>query len=64
MELIASEGIASIRSFLNFVSLSDEPVIVTRNGQECLVAMTPDALDRLLFDVNLLNWSERSISDY
>ena len=53
MELIASEGIASIRSFLNFVSLSDEPVIVT-----------PDVLDRLLFDVNLLNWSERSISDY
>ena len=64
MELIASEDIASIRSFLNFVSLSDEPVIVTQNVQECLVAMTPDVLDRLLFDVNLLNWSERSISDY
>ena len=55
MELIASDGIARIRSFLNFVSLSDEPVIVTQNGQECLVAMTPDVLDRLLFDVNLLN---------
>ena len=37
----------------------DEPVVVYDGSDECLVAMRPAVFERILFDANLLNSSNR-----
>lgn len=40
---------------------TDEPVIVYDGEDECLVAMRPAVFERILFDSDLLNRSEREM---
>ena len=37
----------------------DEPLVVFDGEDECLVAMRPAVFERILFDSNLLNCSDR-----
>ena len=39
---------------------TDEPVIVYDGEDECLVAMRPAVFERILFDSDLLNCSDRA----
>ena len=40
---------------------ADEPLVVYNGEDECLVAMRPAVFERILFDSNLLNRSEREM---
>ena len=40
---------------------ADEPVVVFDGEDECLVAMRPAVFERILFDSDLLNRSEREM---
>ena len=40
---------------------ADEPVVVFDGEDECLVAMRPAVFERILFDGDLLNRSEREM---
>ncbi len=61
MQPIYLDSIPQTTALLNMVRLSDEPVIVLDGDHECMVALSPNVLDRLLFDINLLNCTDRSV---
>ncbi len=61
MQPVSLDAVKQTVSLMNLAQLSDEPVIVLDDDRECLVALSPRVLDRLLFDLNLLNCTDRSI---
>ena len=61
MQPIPLESVQQTATLLNLAQISDEPVIVVDGESECLVAMSPRVLDRLLFDANLLNGASREV---
>ena len=64
MGLVAFEDLDCLQALVTLVQYSSEPLVMTCAGRECLVAMSPEVLDRILFDVNLLNWENRFIEAY
>ena len=61
MQPVSLDAVQQTVSLMNLAQLSDEPVIVLDGDRECLVALSPRVLDRLLFDINLRNCADRSI---
>ena len=48
-------ALENIQALVSCVHESDEPVVVLDGQDECLVAMRPAVLERILFDTDLLN---------
>ena len=59
METRTLADLAGINDLVKATQLSEEPVIVFDGEDECLVAMRPTVLERLLFDSDLLNAAQR-----
>lgn len=52
IELSALENVGML---VNEVHRTDEPIVVLDGDDECLIAMRPAVLERILFDCDLLN---------
>jgi len=60
MDTVMLENCHNTEQLVVEVHRSDEPVIVLDGeGDECLVAMAPAVLERILFDTALLNRTDR-----
>ena len=59
METITMNSVQDVRTLVGKAHETDEPVIVLDGDDECLVAMRPAVFERILFDSNLLNCSNR-----
>ena len=56
MNTLDLERLEGVESLAQTAESSSEPlVIIDRHGREALVAMSPDVLERLLFDTSILN---------
>ena len=55
MESLNLEQCRATADLVKCVYAHDEPVIVYDGESECLVAMRPEVLERILFDTSLLN---------
>ena len=53
-------GMSNVNALIATAHETDEPVIVYDGEDECLVAMRPAVFERILFDSDLLNQSNRS----
>ena len=58
VELRAMNGLESLVAAAHG---TDEPVVVFDGEDECLVAMRPAVFERILYDSDLLNRSEREM---
>lgn len=61
MGSIELRSLPNVSALVSEVHNSEEPVIVYDGADECLVAMRPAVLERLLFDTDLLNRTDRSL---
>ena len=59
METRSIESLSCINDLVGAVHASEEPVVVFDGDDECMVAMRPAVLERLLFDSSLLNATDR-----
>ena len=59
METRTLTDLASVDDLVKATQQAEEPVIVFDGEDECLVAMRPTVLERLLFDSDLLNAAQR-----
>lgn len=57
IELCTLKGVAELVGAAHEI---DEPVIVFDGEGECLVAMRPSVFERILFDTDLLNQTDRA----
>ena len=55
MESLNLDQCCATADLVKSVYAHDEPVIVYDGECECLVAMRPEVLERILFDTSLLN---------
>ena len=55
MEAVTLDECASVRPVMSVAYQTGEPVVLLDGKDECLVVMTPEAFERLLFDSRLLN---------
>ena len=60
METRTLQELADVRELVGAAQISDEPVIVFDEEDECLIAMRPAVFERILFDSDLLNCDERA----
>ena len=60
METAMLSSLESVRALVARAQVSDEPVVVFDGEDECLVAMRPTVLERILFDTSLLNCEDRT----
>lgn len=59
MGTCALNSMNDVRELVGIAQASDEPVIVFDGEDECLIAMRPAVFERILFDSDLLNCSNR-----
>lgn len=59
METISMNAVQNVSQLVGKVHEASEPVIVFDGDDECLVAMRPSVFERILFDSNLVNCSDR-----
>ena len=59
MESYTIQSLANVENLVALAQSSDEPVVVFDGEDECLVAMSPSVLERIMFDTNLLNSEHR-----
>ena len=59
MGSIELRSLSGVEALVAAVHETDEPVIVFDGDDECMVAMRPAVLERILFDTDLLNRSNR-----
>ena len=55
MESLYLDQCRTTAELVKSVYAHDEPIIVFDGENECLVAMRPEVLERILFDTSLLN---------
>lgn len=60
MGSIELRTLSSVSDLVAAVHETDEPVVIQDGESECLVAMRPSVLERILFDTDLLNRRDRS----
>jgi len=60
MDTCALDDVKNVRGLVGIAQSSDEPVIVFDGDDECLVVMRPAVFERILFDSDLLNCSDRA----
>lgn len=61
MDVININGLKSVKELANRAALVNEPLVVVDGEQECMVVLSPDVFERLLFDSNLLNTGSRCV---
>ena len=59
METYALNSINDVKSLVGLAQSDDEPIAVFDGDDECLIAMRPGVFERLLFDSDLLNHTDR-----
>ena len=59
MDTCMLDSVDSVRSLVSLAQNGDEPLVVFDGDDECLVAMRPAVFERILFDTNLLNCTNR-----
>lgn len=59
MGICALNSIGDVRELVGLAQAQDEPLIVFDGDDECLIAMRPAVFERILFDTDLLNCSDR-----
>ena len=59
METVALNTLQTVRELVAQAHATEEPIIVFDGDDECLVAMRPAVLERILFDTGLLNCDDR-----
>ena len=60
MGSIELRTLSDVNALIATAHETDEPVLVFDGEDECLVAMRPAVFERILFDSDLLNQSNRS----
>jgi len=60
MDTCTLDDVKNVRGLVGIAQSSDEPVIVFDGDDECLVVMRPAVFERILFDSDLLNCSDRA----
>ena len=60
METYALKEECKLKELVAAAQWAEEPIIVFDGEDECLVAMRPSVFERILFDTNLLNCSDRA----
>ncbi len=60
MDTCTLDEVKNVRGLVGVAQSSDEPVIVFDGDDECLVVMRPAVFERILFDSDLLNCSDRA----
>ena len=53
-------ALSNVGALVGAAHETDEPIIVFDGEDECLIAMRPAVFERILFDTDLLNQSDRS----
>lgn len=60
MGSIELRSLSDVTALVGAACESDEPIILYDGEDECLVAMRPSVFERILFDSDLLNRTDRS----
>ena len=60
MEAVTLDECASVRPVMSVAYQTGEPVVLLDGKDECLVVMRPAVFERILFDSDLLNCSDRA----
>ena len=60
MDTCVLDAFDDVRTLVACAQATDEPLVVFDGEDECLVAMRPAVFERILFDSDLLNQSNRS----
>ena len=55
MKAVTVEECASVQEAMDVAYQADDPVSIVDDQDECLVVMTPDVFERILFDSSLMN---------
>ncbi|MBR3181033.1 MAG: hypothetical protein IKF56_00065 [Eggerthellaceae bacterium] len=61
MGFVELRALSGMEELVAVAHAADEPLVVFDGEDECLVAMRPAVFERILFDSNLLNHSEREM---
>ena len=61
MGFVELRALSGTEDLVAIAHAADEPLVVFDGEDECLVAMRPAVFERILFDGNLLNRSEREM---
>lgn len=61
MGFVELRALSGTEDLIAIAHNADEPVVVFDGEDECLVAMRPAVFERILFDSDLLNRSEREM---
>ena len=59
METYKLQELENLNGLVSRAQMSDEPLIVFDEDDECLIAMRPSVFERILFDSDLLNSGKR-----
>lgn len=59
METCNLDKLTQAKDLVNLAQESEDPVIVFDGEDECLIAMRPSTFERILFDTDLLNCTDR-----
>ena len=59
MEALQITNLENVSDLVAAAQRADEPIIVFDGDDECLVAMRPAVMERILFDTSLLNFEHR-----
>ena len=60
MGSIELRTLSDVAALVGAAHESDEPIVLFDGEDECLVAMRPSVFERILFDTDLLNRTDRS----
>ena len=59
MDTLLLENYSTTESVIQYVHGIGQPVVIGNGTDECLIAMTPENFERILFDTALLNLTDR-----
>ncbi|MBQ3302470.1 MAG: hypothetical protein IJH04_10080 [Eggerthellaceae bacterium] len=55
MEYVDLRNGLELDQLVSLAQKSDEPFVVSENGDECLIVMRPAVFERILFDSHIVN---------
>jgi len=61
MDTVLLENDPTVRELVQMTHKEGMPVVVRDGEDECLVALTPAAFERILFDTTVLNLTDREV---
>ena len=61
MDTLLLENNPTVRELVQMAHREGMPVVVRDGEDECLIALTPEAFERILFDTTVLNLTDREV---